>query len=66
VAPSNSLSGVDFAIDRPTSRWLSWKAAHRFKSEFIRDFDCSYDGKQLATIRGHRESDVVLIHDSEK
>jgi len=37
-----------------------------FKSEFIRDFDYSYDGKQLAIIRGHRESDVVLIRDSEK
>jgi serine/threonine protein kinase len=37
-----------------------------FKSEFIRDFDYSYDGKQLAIIRGHRESDVVLIHESEK
>jgi hypothetical protein len=24
-----------------------------FKSEFIRDFDYSYDGKQLAVIRGH-------------
>jgi eukaryotic-like serine/threonine-protein kinase len=37
-----------------------------FKAEFIRDFDYSYDGKQLAVIRGHRESDVVLIRDSEK
>jgi eukaryotic-like serine/threonine-protein kinase len=37
-----------------------------FKSEFIRDFDYSYDGKRLAIIRGHRESDVVLIRDSEK
>ena len=37
-----------------------------FRSEFIRDFDYSYDGKQLAIIRGHRESDVVLIRDSEK
>jgi Tol biopolymer transport system component len=37
-----------------------------FKSEFIRDFDYSYDGKQLAIIRGHREADVVLIRDSEK
>ena len=35
-----------------------------FKSEFIRDFDYSYDGKRLAIIRGHRESDVVLIRDS--
>ncbi|HSB76498.1 MAG TPA: protein kinase [Terriglobales bacterium] len=37
-----------------------------FKSEFIRDFDYSYDRKQLAIIRGHGEADVVLIRDSEK
>ena len=37
-----------------------------FKSEFIRDFDYSYDGKQLAIIRGHSEADVVLIRDAEK
>ncbi len=37
-----------------------------FQSEFIRDFDYSFDGKQLAVIRGHRESDVVLIRESEK
>jgi len=37
-----------------------------FKSEFIRDFDYSLDGKQLAVVRGHRESDVVLIRAQEK
>jgi len=37
-----------------------------FKSEFIRDFDYSLDGKQLAVDRGHRESDVVLIRAQEK
>ena len=37
-----------------------------FKSELIRDFDWSFDGKQLAIIRGHRDSDVVLIRESEK
>ncbi len=37
-----------------------------FKSELIRDFDWSFDGKQLAVIRGHRESDVALIRNSEK
>jgi len=37
-----------------------------FQSEFIRDFDYSADGKQVAIIRGHRESDVVLIRDSGK
>jgi len=42
------------------------KQLTNFKTEFIRDFDYSYDGKQLAIIRIHRESDVVLIRDSEK
>ncbi len=37
-----------------------------FKSEYIRDFDYSFDGKQLAIIRGHREADVVLIRETEK
>jgi hypothetical protein len=37
-----------------------------FKSQFIRDFDYSYDRKQLAIIRGHREADVVLIRNSER
>ncbi|MGA2344916.1 MAG: protein kinase [Candidatus Sulfotelmatobacter sp.] len=37
-----------------------------FKSEFIRDFDYSFDGNQLAVVRGHRESDVVLIRTQEK
>ena len=37
-----------------------------FKSELIGDFDYSFDGKQLAVIRGHRESDAILIRDVEK
>jgi Tol biopolymer transport system component len=37
-----------------------------FKSEFIRDFDFSFDGKELAIIRGHREADIVLVRDSDK
>ena len=37
-----------------------------FKSEYIRDFDFSFDGKRLAIIRGHREADVVLLRDLEK
>ncbi len=37
-----------------------------FKSGFIRSFDYSYDGKLLAIIRGHRESDVALIRDSDR
>src|SRR5713226_3706450 len=37
-----------------------------FKSEEITDFRWSFDGKQLAVIRGHTDSDVVLIRDSQQ
>lgn len=37
-----------------------------FKTEFIRDFDYSFDGEQLAIIRDHRDADVVRLRDSEK
>jgi eukaryotic-like serine/threonine-protein kinase len=37
-----------------------------FTSEFIRFYDYSYDGKQLAIIRGHREADVVVLREGEK
>lgn len=33
-----------------------------FTSEEIRDFDWSPDGKRLAIVRGHTDSDVVLLH----
>jgi hypothetical protein len=67
-------SGVIYPIrDGQTDNlWLqhldgsSGKQLTNFKSEYISDFDYSYDGKQLAIIRGHQEADVVLIRDSEK
>jgi len=34
-----------------------------FTSEHIYDFHWSFDGKQLALVRGHTDSDVVLIRD---
>jgi serine/threonine protein kinase/Tol biopolymer transport system component len=34
-----------------------------FKSEHIYDFHWSFDGKQLALVRGHTDSDVVLMRD---
>jgi eukaryotic-like serine/threonine-protein kinase len=34
-----------------------------FKSEHINDFHWSFDGSQLGLIRGHTDSDVVLIRD---
>jgi serine/threonine protein kinase len=35
-----------------------------FTSERIYDFHWSFDGKQLALVRGHTDSDVVLIRDN--
>ncbi|HTZ47309.1 MAG TPA: hypothetical protein VMH20_06940 [Verrucomicrobiae bacterium] len=37
-----------------------------FTSERIRGCDYSFDGKQLAILRAHREAGVVLIHETEK
>jgi len=37
-----------------------------FKSERIYDFHWSFDGKQLALVRGHNDSDVVLIRDMQQ
>lgn len=36
-----------------------------FKSEHINDFRWSFDGSQLGVIRGHTDSDVVLIRDTQ-
>ena len=36
-----------------------------FKSERIYDFHWSFDGKQLALVRGHNDSDVVIIRDAQ-
>jgi serine/threonine protein kinase len=37
-----------------------------FSSEKIYDFHWSFDGKQLAIVRGHTDSDVVLIRDAQQ
>jgi serine/threonine protein kinase len=34
-----------------------------FKTEHINDFHWSFDGKQLAVVRGHTDSDVVLMRE---
>ena len=36
-----------------------------FTSEHIYDFHWSFDGKQLAMVRGHTDADVVLIRDTQ-
>ena len=40
------------------------KQITNFKSEQIRDFRWSFDGSKLGLIRGHTDSDVVLLQDS--
>jgi Tol biopolymer transport system component len=37
------------------------RALTNFTSEEIRDFNWSADGKKLAAVRGHTDSDVVLL-----
>jgi Tol biopolymer transport system component len=37
-----------------------------FKSEHILDFHWSFDGSQLGLLRGHTESDVVLLEESKR
>jgi serine/threonine protein kinase/Tol biopolymer transport system component len=37
-----------------------------FTSERIWDFHWSFDGKQLAIVRGHNDADVVLIRDAQR
>jgi eukaryotic-like serine/threonine-protein kinase len=37
-----------------------------FTSEHIYDFHWSFDGKQLAMVRGHTDADVVLIRDMQR
>jgi len=74
IAFSTDRKGIVYAIRNgdTDNLWLQnldgspGKQLTDFKSEFIRDFDFSFDGKQLAIIRGHREADVVLIRESEK
>jgi Tol biopolymer transport system component len=55
-------SGVDNLwfqpIDASKGRQLT-----SFKAEHLWDFRWSPDGKQLAVVRGHNDSDVVLIRD---
>ena len=40
------------------------KQLTNFTSEHIFDFHWSFDGKQLALVRGHTDADVVLIRDA--
>jgi hypothetical protein len=71
---SRDGKGITYPVreDHADNLWLQHlggspgKMLTDFKLDQIRDFDGSMDGKSLALIRGHRESDVVLIRDLEK
>jgi serine/threonine protein kinase/sugar lactone lactonase YvrE len=57
------VNGVDNLWEQP----LAGGAGHQisyFTSEQISDFHWSPDGKRLALIRGHTDSDVVVLRDS--
>jgi Tol biopolymer transport system component len=46
-------------LDGSTGRQIT-----NFKSEFMDDFQLSFDGSKLALLRGHTDSNVVLIRDT--
>ena len=54
-------NGVDNIWRQPLDGQAGkWETA--FKSEHIGRFQWSLDGKRLAIVRGHTDSDVVLLH----
>ena len=57
-------SGVDNLWSQPLDG-SPGKQLTDFKAEHIHDFHWSFDGSQLGVIRGHTDSDVVLIRDSQ-
>lgn len=58
-------SGVDNLWSQPLDG-SKGKQITNFTSERIFDFHWSFDGKQLALVRGHTDADVVLIRDSQQ
>ncbi|MGB7587018.1 MAG: protein kinase [Terriglobales bacterium] len=59
------VNGVDNLWSQPIDG-SAGKQITDFPAEHIMDFHWSFDGKQLGLIRGHTESDVVLIRDMQK
>jgi len=48
-------------LDGSAGKWLT-----KFRTEHIGAFHWSFDGKKLAMVRGHTDSDVVLIRDKQE
>src|SRR5580658_4636657 len=58
-------NGVDNLWQQPLDG-SKGKQLTDFTTEHIYDFHWSFDGKQLAMVRGHTDSDVVLIRDAQQ
>jgi hypothetical protein len=56
--------GVDNLWVQPLDGRSDGHQITNFNSEFIFSFRWSPDGKSIGLLRGHYESDVVLLHDS--
>jgi eukaryotic-like serine/threonine-protein kinase len=56
-------NGVDNLWEQPLDGSKGKKLTD-FSSEHIFDFHWSFDGKQLALVRGHTDADVVLLRDA--
>ncbi len=59
------ISGSENLWSQPLDG-LPGKQLMNFSSEHIIDFHWSFDGKHLGLLRGHTDSDVVLIRDLQK
>lgn len=57
-------NGVDNLWVQPLSGSSTGRQITAFDSEQIRNFRWSPDGQSLAILRGHSESDVVLLRES--
>lgn len=57
-------NGVDNLLVQPLSGSSAGRQITAFDSEQIRSFRWSPDGSSLAILRGHSESDVVLLRES--
>ena len=58
-------NGVDNLWQQPIDG-SAGKALTSFKAEHIWDFHWSPDGSKLAVVRGHTDSDVVLMRDMQQ
>jgi len=71
-APDGKAVAYFFRDKDADNLWLqpldgsAGKQISNFKSERIQDFHWSPDGKQIGIIRGHTDSDVVLLRDSQQ